>query len=103
MQAAAIVISGPIDWLIATGTVIAALMIILKPVRGAALFLLSIRDQWAQIQDRLEDLEQLRPNGGSSVADQVALLRTNQDAIMSEQKELAAAVAELCKTLETQK
>lgn len=97
----AIIITGPVDWLIATGTVIAALMIILKPVRGAAIFLLSIRDQWTDIRERLNDLEQLRPNGGSSMADQVNLLRRNQDEIMATQNEVVRAVTELCHVLES--
>lgn len=91
-----------VDLVIQTAAIIAALAVTLKPVRGAAQTILRLRDEWDHIQDRLDALEQLRPNGGSSVYDDVKRLRANQDQIMADQVEIVRAVTQMSSWFEGQ-
>lgn len=98
-----------VDVVIQTAAIIAALAIILRPLRGVAQTALHFRDQWDELKDAQEDvaadlaniierlaaLEQLRPNHGKSIYDRVAKLRANQDSIMADQHEIARAVREI--------
>lgn len=88
----AVLLSPAIDAVLSVAAIVAALAVILRPVRGAASFILKLRDEWEDIEKRLDSLEELRPNHGSSIYDKVGALRKHQDEILSEQQRISELV-----------
>lgn len=89
-----------VDLIIQTAAIVAALAVIFRPVRVAAAFILRVRDQIDDALERLNALEELQENHGSSVKDRVSKLREKQDRIITQQKELVRAVTQICQWLD---